>query len=433
VNLTIEKRLRSGIAHARGGKELSALIDQALVSGANFITNVLLARSLGVREFGVFALAWSVVLFANSLQVAFIISPMMSVGPKQGRNERPDYYGSVIVQEIAFAFLCSAMVLGGVFVANARFPLWNIAALPFPLAIATVSYLLQDFIRRYLLSVRRAKAALLSDATSYLIQVPIIALIAHRGGLSPSSALLIVAGTSFAGFLTGCIWLEPLRVRENTLKQVLNRHWNISRWLAPSAFMQWSSGNLFALAAPVYFGPAAAGILRVAQNIVGVTHIWYLGLDNIVPAETARRLHSDGLDAAFDYIKQILWRWGVITLLFLTLISLFPQFWLSLIYGAKYAPYGGILRLYAAMYFMVFFANPLRAGLQALEYTAPVFWSYSAMTVFSLAFAGPLAKRLGLVGILVGLIAVQLIFQGILAMSLLSRIRRTRRMLLVKI
>jgi hypothetical protein len=50
-----------------GGRELSALGDQALVSGANFATNVILARELGMRDFGVFSLTWMAVLFAASL------------------------------------------------------------------------------------------------------------------------------------------------------------------------------------------------------------------------------------------------------------------------------------------------------------------------------------------------------------------------------
>jgi O-antigen/teichoic acid export membrane protein len=72
----------------------------------------------------------------------------------------------------------------------------------------------------------------------------------------------------------------------------------------------------------------------------------------------------------------------------------------------------------------------MRAGLQALEYTAPVFWSYLAMTVFALAFAGPFAKHLGLIGVMLGLIGIQVIFQGILAVALIVRVRRMRHNLL---
>lgn len=413
-----------------GGRELSALIDQALVSGANFITNIILARALGINDFGVFALAWTAVLFVSSLQMAFIIAPMMSVGPKQEPHERPQYFGSLLVQEIGFSLFCSTAVLAVALIANAYFPRWNVRGLVLPLAFATLAYLLQDFIRRYFFSIRRSKLALASDGISYLTQLPIILAIEHRPHFSAAAALWVIAATSLVGFLVSCIWFEPVQLRAKSFKEVFIRHWNISRWLAPSAFMQWSSGNLFALAAPLYYGPAATGILRAAQNIVGVTHIWYLGLDNIVPAEAARRMHSKGLDAVFGYIKQILWRWGAITFVFLAVIALFPSLWLNLAYGTKYAPYGYILRLYAVMYFMVFFGNPMRAGLQALEYTAPVFWSYLAMTVFALAFAGPFAKHLGLIGVMLGLIGIQVIFQGILAVALIVRVRRMRHNLL---
>jgi O-antigen/teichoic acid export membrane protein len=90
--------LRRVIFRLSGVKELSALCDQALVSGANFATNVILARVLGIREYGVYALSWMAVLFVASLQWAFIVSPMMSVGPKQEKYDRPYYYGAVLFQ-----------------------------------------------------------------------------------------------------------------------------------------------------------------------------------------------------------------------------------------------------------------------------------------------------------------------------------------------
>ncbi len=66
-----------------------ALADQTMVSGVNFLTGILLARYLGVEEFGRFTLAWMAVLFVNGIQHAAINSPMMSIGPKQPEAEAP--------------------------------------------------------------------------------------------------------------------------------------------------------------------------------------------------------------------------------------------------------------------------------------------------------------------------------------------------------
>ena len=60
-----------------------ALTDQAMVSGVNFLTGIVLARYLGIEEFGRFTLAWMAVLLVNSLQSGLIVQPMMSIGPKQ--------------------------------------------------------------------------------------------------------------------------------------------------------------------------------------------------------------------------------------------------------------------------------------------------------------------------------------------------------------
>src|SRR5690348_14727477 len=157
-----------------GGRTPAALFDQALVSAANFLTNVLLARAFGVRDYGVFALAWIAVLFANSLQYALIVSPMMSVGPKQERAERPSYYGSVLVQQVVFAICAAGVMLIGVRLSVHFFPQWGIASLATPISAATLAYLLQDFLRRYFFCTSQSKRALIADIVSYLTQVPII-------------------------------------------------------------------------------------------------------------------------------------------------------------------------------------------------------------------------------------------------------------------
>jgi hypothetical protein len=63
--------------------------------------------------------------------------------------------------------------------------------------------------------------------------------------------------------------------------------------------------------------------------------------------------------------------------------------------------------------------------LQALEFTMPIFWSYLAMTAFAFFFAFPLAKWLGMSGALLGLLGAHSLFQGIVAVALLVRSRRT--------
>jgi O-antigen/teichoic acid export membrane protein len=197
----------------------------------------------------------------------------------------------------------------------------------------------------------------------------------------------------------------------------------VSRWIAGSTVLTWTSSNLFLLSAPMYYGAAAAGVLKASQNIMGPANIWFLGLENVVPAETARRLHSGGIHSMLAYTRSILVKWGGLTILFAASMSLVPGFWLKLTYGPEMAQYGYVLRLYALVYVISFVGGPLRAGLQALEFTVPIFWSYLVMTALAFTFAVPMAKWLGLSGSLVGLIGAQVLFQSIVGISLLLRSR----------
>jgi hypothetical protein len=62
-----------------------------------------------------------------------------------------------------------------------------------------------------------------------------------------------------------------------------------------------------------------------------------------------------------------------------------------------------------------------------LEFTAPIFWSYLAMTASSMTLAFPLAKWLGLSGSMIGIIGTQILSQCIIGTALFFRARRVAR------
>ena len=114
----------------------------------NFLAGILVARYLGIEEFGRYTLAWMVVLFVNSIQHAAINSPMMSIGPKQAEDDAPAYYGAVIFQQLVFGISAFALVWAGVSLSAVLFPEWQVAGLALPLACVTIALQFQDFLRR---------------------------------------------------------------------------------------------------------------------------------------------------------------------------------------------------------------------------------------------------------------------------------------------
>src|SRR6267143_3658592 len=126
-----------------------ALDDQSMVSGANFLTGIVLARGLGIAGFGRFSLAWLVVLFVQSLQDNSIALPMMSIGPKQDEQQRPRYYGGVFFQQAIFAGLSTVLTWACLRFAGKIVSDQNMAPLAVSLAAAVLLSQAQEFLRRY--------------------------------------------------------------------------------------------------------------------------------------------------------------------------------------------------------------------------------------------------------------------------------------------
>ncbi len=109
-----------------------ALGDQALISGVNFLTGIMLARFLGLEDFGRFTLAWMAVQFVNAILFALVSAPMLNIGPKQEAADRPAYYGAVLIQQVCFAALASALLWALASTAGTVFPDWRAGELALP-------------------------------------------------------------------------------------------------------------------------------------------------------------------------------------------------------------------------------------------------------------------------------------------------------------
>ncbi len=384
-----------------------ALADQTMVSGVNFLTGILLARYLGLAEFGRFTLAWMVVLFANSIQHAIIISPMMSIGPKQSDAEMPAYYGAVMVHQVIFGVLVFTLVWAGVEASAVLFPEWRVGGLGLPLAAAAIAFQIQDCLRRYFFTRGRGGAAFANDAVRYLGQLAVLFWWFQVAPMDSTRTLWVIAAAAVAAAFYGAFLVERVEWSPAIHRSTTSRHWRFSRWLTASALMQWTAGNLFIVAAGALLGASAVGALKAAQNLMGVTHILFQGLENIVPVRAAWHFQNGGGKALRAYLRSVSVFGGLATAAVATIAAVAPAFWLRLVFGGEYSAYGHLLQWYALIYPLMFIGLPLSAGLRAVEHTRPIFAGYLATTIFSLVAAYPLVRWLELTGVMAGMLLLQ--------------------------
>ena len=300
---------------------------------------------------------------------------------------------------------------------------WKVGSivLAFPLAVFT--FLLQDFFRRYFFVIGQPKKAIIIDLIAYGGVLTSAFLIHFIKDMDAQFVLLLTALFFLYASLAALISLKELRFRINDIKSVVLQHWDFSKWLTATALLQWFSGNLFIIAAGAILGPIAVGATRMAQNIVGITHVLFLAMENIIPTKASNAQRNGGNTMMFRYLMKFTFQMGAITFALLGLITIFSRQIINCFYGASYLEYQNILIGFCLLYVVVFLGYPFRYAIRTLEKTRLIFISFIISSVFSIAVAYPVIKSFGLYGVVGGLMATQLITLFIYMWSLRNEVK----------
>jgi O-antigen/teichoic acid export membrane protein len=402
-----------------------AMVDQMMVSGANFLMSILLARFLGVEEFGRFTLAWIPILFFSSIQHAAIASPMMSIGPKQSDTESPAYFSALLVQTLIYAGLGSFLLFVGLHWMNGIFPAWHLDGVGFPLAVASFAALLQEFFRRYFFTKEQPNIAFINDSIRYLGQMAILTGLFLFSSVSMDTAkvLWVVAALSLTASALGIFFFDRIEFKAVAFKETFGRHWHFSKWLTGSALITWLAGNVFIVGAGALLGASAVGALKATQSLMGIVHILHMGLENIAPITAVKHFYKGGKTALKSYLNKVTLVGGGATLVVSTIAIIIPELLLGLIFGQKYQGYGFLLKWYAIIYFFVFISLSLHIALRTFERTQPIFWAKLWASCFSVITVYPLIMFYGLSGVMVGLLGIQLIIYATLILAVRKEMR----------
>jgi O-antigen/teichoic acid export membrane protein len=402
----------------------AALVDQALVSATNFLAAILMVRALGLEEFGRFVIAWMAVQLAQSLQTALVVRPMMSIGPKQAADETEGYFGAVLLQQLALTAMLASLLLLGALGLGLAVPAWGSGALALPVAAAAALHLVQDHARRTFFTRGAHGRALASDLARCLPLLGLLGLLLLHEAPTAALALWAQAAASGAGAALALVLWLPTRLRAGRLGEVARRHWAMARWLFGSTLLEWTQGQLMTLIAALVIGAGAAGAIRATQNLVGVTHLLFEGLQNVVPIQAGQRCHEGGGRALARYTLRATGLIALATALIVAVIVAAPGFWLALFYGDRLAGYERLLYWHGLTYVLMTPGLPLTAALNALERTRSVFTAQLAGSAVTVAFGYPIAVAFGLDGVMLMGALLQLLRQSVMAAGLLRELGR---------
>lgn len=303
-------------------KLTGAVAVQAMLSAANFAVGLLLVRRSTDMQYGYYVLVTTAVLFATTLQGAFIQPPMIIRLTHADRDGRADLIGGLYRDQrrlSPYALVLAVLLALGLF--RAGHLSWQVAGIIAVGTLAVMAALNREFLRMVLFAYRRPNDVILADFV-YCSLLVVGAYVATLSSLPATVAAgtLALAGLAGGVLLARTLWqFEPWNrhaphgaLREIAPQGSWSAFGGISHWLFSQGYNYVVAGALNVTAV------AALAATRLLVMPVGLlsTGIGTLLLPTTskwnkehTPAVVLRRLVlvSSGLAAAVSVYLLIAW------------------------------------------------------------------------------------------------------------------------------
>lgn len=388
----------------RFGQAPCGVADQGLISASNLCMTVLLARSLTQDAFGIFAMSFTGLLFANSLQNGLVTQPHNIVGPTLSGAAYRRYTTSVALSQGALSLVMAAAVLM-IAAASAAIGWHDASALLLVLAPTVLMWQGQEFIRCVLYTEGRVGRAFAHDLVAYGGQAVGIAGLWWVGELTAARAIIIMLITHGSAMTLG-LW--PLRhsLSMDARWSDVQGNLRVGKWLAGREMVgTWLCDNMLIYVAAAVVGPAAAGILRGVNTLLGPVRVLIQAVNIMLPIRLARTLATDG-DAA---LRLQLRRAATLVIPvfagFCLVLMIFAEPVLRLAYGDAWGAEAGVLQLFAMVSLVLYIAETLSAALKAKQATRTMFANRLISSIVGLSAGCTLVFVLGLYGAILGMFA----------------------------
>lgn len=383
------------------------IADQLLVSGSNFATGIILVRGLGLHRFGIFTVAYALILLANSVQLSFICSPMLTLAAlsEEGVPRRRYLRGMFGIQLwfCAFAVLACAIVAGVFLWFKPQFEALHL--LPVFL-LCLVCYLMQDWLRRYYFAAGKARNSVWNDAISYVLQTILLFALMVTHHLTVRTTFWTIALTSGVAFVLG-LALERIACSNEEVREAWGRSRGLSRDLAIASQLQWVVYQGAMLIGAAVLGAEAAGSIRATQNVVGPVNVAYQAMENIVPIKAGEEMRKGGIQRLEKFLLRFGGQ-GIVALAAVFLfIGLFSREFLGFFYGHEVAVYGGVLDLQLVYFLLVWPLRQFSYLFRTINRTPSLVFASLLAAVTSLVLIYPCVQSFSAMGIMIAAVAGQ--------------------------
>lgn len=334
--------------------------DQALTSVGNLLLAVGVARSVPLADFGAFAIAFAVYLFALGISRAVTTDPLVVRHSTGSAADGRRAAASAVGASFTLAALMSAAV------AVVALPLSNtVAAALFALAGVLPALLMQDAWRFVFFAAGAPRRATVNDASRIVVMLFLVAGLATRGADEAWVYVCAWGASAAGGVLLGCVQARIVP-RIMALPSWWNKHKDLSKDFIGEHVALSGVAALSTVIVALVAGVAAAAALRGAHVAFGVVNI-FLQSGTALAVPEGRRQRDRSLSRLVRGLQVGSVALAVLPGFWLLALLLLPTSAGEALLGETWAPASEVLPAYAL--FMAATGATLGAsvGLRVLE------------------------------------------------------------------
>ncbi|MBO6515835.1 MAG: hypothetical protein JJ975_04715 [Bacteroidia bacterium] len=386
------------------------LIDQALYSGTNFLSMILLARLLNPYEFGWFSTILIAVYLLMNVSNALIIQPMQV--RLASCEDQTSYLQFLLVLTLITLFTIGLISLAALGILDA-IDLKHVSPLfeqihPCKLVVFALTWLAHDFFRKLFLANQKLDKAIAIDSLLAAFQITGLLWIFFVHMERIDVVLKIMTASLGLSAAMGYYLSRITPSFRGAWKTHLQYHLKQGSFLFMSSMLQWWSSQLFVITSGVILGIASLGAFRLVQSAFGALGLFLQAIENYVLPKAALLLNTSW-NQSKTYVREIGLKGGLPFTLLLLLLFIFSKPTILALGGEEYLSFHYVVRWMAILYLIIFASYTIRIPLRILGLNKSYFKGYAITFIFSLLSYRLLLENFGITGAIWGLIINQLL------------------------
>lgn len=385
----------------------ASVVDQVLLSGANFIAGFLMIRYTSDVDYGQFVLAQSAVLLLVSAQGAWLSGPLSAIVPSKPAATKRLMIGAVRASQSRFLRWVAVSLLAiAVTLYATGFLSASLALVSGTTILAGWAALEREYLRSVLLIYSRPHWMLRADIVYVVCLVAGIALAAYLRHSAAVCAIFALVISAWAGMLVSHRMLssDPGWISGDA-RPFLQEMRALGVWATVGAVTYWLFAQSYNYVLATRLNLTAVASVNAARLVIVPVTVFSLGINNLLMPLAANWLTQFGLARMLRRLAVVSLAIIALDLVYIGLAWIFRDWIIGSLLHKTIADRDRLLVLWACVALIFLPREVLQAALFALRRVKSMAWLIGLSAVVSLTLMWFGTARWGAAAVLIGQLA----------------------------